>query len=517
MSQTSATRKDASTGWRQSASPIIIGKDMLELLSSSMYVDSMAIYREYVQNAVDSIEEARQSKLLPDGDSGTVNISIAADTRTIRIRDNGTGIGRDMFEERLSAFGASPKRGTRARGFRGVGRIAGLGYCQELIFRSRTSGESNVHEMLWDGRNIKAMLRATDDASSLEGLVKSVVNVRDVDAKGWPDHFFEVELRGIVRLKDDSLLNNVAVYDYLSEVAPVPFSPDFEFGEKIVSALSAHISLGNFDIRIDSFNEPVYRPHRNELEARGGATDRITDVEICEIPSVDGQAGAIAWLLHHGYQGAILNPHIRGLRLRTGNIQIGGHDLLEELFAERRFNSWAIGEIHTIDKRIIPNSRRDHYEQNGHFNNLTNYISPIARQISARCRKSSVLRNLRQEFHRHETLVKDKLQAIRQGGLDAISRKKTLDEIDGLVIKMQRILFRNLLPDDVQKALKGTVDKVEKETGKIRKHVGTAEPLARLSPTKRNAYQKIIGLIYECSSNPASAHSLVERILGKLN
>lgn len=491
---------------------------MLELLSSSMYVDSMAIYREYVQNAVDSIEEARQSKLLPDGDSGTVNISIASDTRTIRIRDNGTGIGRDMFEERLSAFGASPKRGTHARGFRGVGRIAGLGYCQELIFRSRTSGESNVHEMRWDGRNIKAILRATEGTSSLEGLVKSVVNVREVEAKGWPDHFFEVELRGIVRLKNDSLLNNVAVYDYLSEVAPVPFSPDFEFGEKIVAALSAHVSLGNVDIHIDGVNEPVYRPHRNDLEARGGALDRITDVEICEIPSVDGQTGAIAWLLHHGYQGAILNPQIRGLRLRTGNIQIGGHDLLEELFAERRFNSWAIGEIHTIDKRIIPNSRRDHYEQNGHFNNLTNYISPIARQISARCRKSSILRNLRQDFHRHETLAKEKLQAIRQGGLDAISRKKTLDEIDGLVIKMQKILSRNLLRDGEQKSLKSAVDKVEKETEKIRKHKKvTAEPLARLSATKRNAYQKIIGLIYECSSNPASAHSLVERILGKLN
>jgi molecular chaperone HtpG len=73
------------------------------------------------------------------------------------------------------------------------------------------------------------------------------------------------------------------------------------------------------------------------------------------------------------------------------------------------------------------------------------------------------------------------------------------------------------LPDDVQKSLKGAVDKVVRETEKIRQHVETAEPLARLSPAKRNAYQKIIGLIYECSSNPASANLLVERILGRLN
>ena len=45
--------------WQNLASEIVIGKDILELLSSSMYVDPMTIYREYVQNAADSIDEAR--------------------------------------------------------------------------------------------------------------------------------------------------------------------------------------------------------------------------------------------------------------------------------------------------------------------------------------------------------------------------------------------------------------------------------------------------------------------------
>ena len=45
--------------WQGLADDIVIGKDILELLSSSMYVDPMTIYREYVQNAADSIDEAR--------------------------------------------------------------------------------------------------------------------------------------------------------------------------------------------------------------------------------------------------------------------------------------------------------------------------------------------------------------------------------------------------------------------------------------------------------------------------
>ncbi len=38
---------------------ITIGKDVLELLSSAMYVDPLTIYREYVQNAADAIDEIR--------------------------------------------------------------------------------------------------------------------------------------------------------------------------------------------------------------------------------------------------------------------------------------------------------------------------------------------------------------------------------------------------------------------------------------------------------------------------
>ena len=56
--------------------------------------------------------------------------------------DDGARPGR--LGGRLTAFGASKKRGKGSRGFRGVGRLAGIGYCQELVFRSRVPGESKV-------------------------------------------------------------------------------------------------------------------------------------------------------------------------------------------------------------------------------------------------------------------------------------------------------------------------------------------------------------------------------------
>lgn len=113
---------------------VVIGKDILELLSSSMYIDPMTIYREYIQNSADAIDHSKSDA------RGQVSIHVDPTFRSIRIRDNGVGIASKDFVRRLTAFGASKKRGTSARGFRGVGRLAGLGYCRELIFRSRAKG-----------------------------------------------------------------------------------------------------------------------------------------------------------------------------------------------------------------------------------------------------------------------------------------------------------------------------------------------------------------------------------------
>src|SRR5882757_2305514 len=118
----------SATSWKRQAAPIIVGKDILDLISTSMYVDPMTIYREYVQNAADAIDEARVQGLLQTNELGAVAVAVDAVARSICIRDNGTGIPWSRFVRQLSALGASGKRGSRARGFRGVGRLAGLGY-----------------------------------------------------------------------------------------------------------------------------------------------------------------------------------------------------------------------------------------------------------------------------------------------------------------------------------------------------------------------------------------------------
>jgi hypothetical protein len=57
---------------------------------------------------------------------------------------------------------------------------------------------------------------------------------------------------------------------------------------------------------------------------------------------------------------------------------------------------WTVGELHVLDRRIVPNARRDNFEVNHHYYNLLVQLGPLAAKITQRCRSASVARNATQ-------------------------------------------------------------------------------------------------------------------------
>jgi molecular chaperone HtpG len=376
---------------------ITIGKDVLELLSSAMYVDPLTIYREYIQNAADAIDEMRAIGDLTKDDRGTVEITIDPGERTIKIRDNGSGIAANRAAATLLSIGASGKRGTAARGFRGVGRLAGLAYCRQLTFRTRARGDDRVTEVIWDCLKLKSTLRDVTQTDDLPGVMQRIIAIADIDGVDFPEHFFEVELSQVVRLRKDVLLNAQLVEAYLAQVAPVPFASDFSHAAAINRHVAAHARLADLKITIGVDGMPITRPHRDVFAVSDTVQDQGSELELLTFQGDNG-VSAVGWILHHSYLGHIsVKSQIGGLRLRAGNVQVGGHDLVEEVFPEPRFNGWSIGEIHVVDRLVLPNARRDHFEQNIHFSNLTAELGPYCRSIAKRCRAASVERHRERE------------------------------------------------------------------------------------------------------------------------
>lgn len=501
--------------WLPRSTPLLVGKDILELLSTSMYIDPITLYREYVQNAADAIDEARHLGLPTSGEGPSIEILIDATKRNVVIRDNGTGISGAEFEQRLSSFGASRKRGTQARGFRGVGRLAAVGSCQELIFRSRFAGEESGNEMRWDCRQVKSMLR-THDSLGLEDVINSCVQTRSVVAAHLGQHGFEVELRGILRHRNDCLLDSASVYGYLSQVAPAPFSPEFTFGNKIREVLGTALGPLELTIRVSGYTDPVYRPHRDSIVVPSGERITFSEVETVHIPASDGGEAATGWVLHHEYKGAIPVPQLRGLRLRSGNIQVGGSDLLQDHFQEPRFNSWAVGEVHTLDRRIVPNGRRDHFEANVHFENLVNHLSIVARSIGTRCRTSSSQRNWLRKFEQLRLRADETLDSLKQGAMGKEGSELANAKISCYFEEMRKVAAKESLPSNLRKQLERELDRFSVLASSTVRKRKLHNRLRKLSSVKRHVYENAFTLIYKHCEDRAYARQLVEAILTDL-
>lgn len=497
----------------RTATEVRVGKDLLELISSAMYVEPLTAYREYLQNAADSLDEARQQGLLAGNIVGKIEIELDQVARSVRIRDNGAVPRASEAIDRLLALGGSSKRGTTARGFRGVGRLAALGYAQFLVFRTRAEGETAVTEIIWDARKLRSAL-ADPDIRGLSDIIREMVEIRTVPADDRPARFFEVEIGRITRQRGDRLLDPTAVEAYVSQIAPVPFAEDFSHGAAITSALRAVGPLGEFVVTIDG-SPPVTRPH-HDVFGFGSAEAQVHEVKILELPGMDGGLAAIAWFAHHDYKGAIAGAAlVKGVRVRVGNIQVGDQSILEQIFPESRFNSWTVGEVHVFDQRIVPNGRRDEFEANAHYANLVNHLSPIGRDIARRCRTSSTLRSKLRAFELTSRDVDERLGVIEQGVLTSEARASELSRIGQSVEKMKKVAAA----EEVDPAARITLSRIVEdfEAKAARASGGTiGDPLDMIAPSERDTYRQIFDLIYECSANRVAAKSLVDKIITRL-
>ena len=401
---------------KNEATTSLMGADILNLITTGMYHTPLAIYREYIQNAADAIDGS------PWRDRGRVEITISAGERNVKMRDNGPGLTHAQAKRDLIPIGRSRKRRGVDRGFRGIGRLSGLAFADKVTFRTRARASHPVTEIRWDGATLRA---GTVGGTDLEEVIQSCVEVARIDGTGWPECFFEVEVEHVARHAASRILNRDVVRKYIGEVGPVPMSEEFPF-RKDVEALfeNGHKPL-TLEITLDGDEKPICRRHGGGLEFSENRTGRFVELEPVRIPAADNDTeAAIGWVAHSSYLGAIPKDlGVRGIRIREGNIQIGGENTLDHLFGEERFNRWCVGELHIVDERLLPNGRRDYFEPSPHLRQVENHIESIIQKSVTRCRNASSARNQRRKAQTAMEQVEGAYELAGTGYLKASGRE----------------------------------------------------------------------------------------------
>ena len=144
---------------------LLVGKEVCEIVTTGMYSDPLAFYREYIQNAVDALEGSGR---LPEG---VIEVSIDVAASSVAIRDNGPGMDHATAVRSLVPIAVSDKRRGIDRGFRGIGRLAALAFADRVTFATRQSRSEAVTEVVWDGNTLRERL---ENARRAEDVIRDV-------------------------------------------------------------------------------------------------------------------------------------------------------------------------------------------------------------------------------------------------------------------------------------------------------------------------------------------------------
>ncbi len=140
--------------------------------------------------------------------------------------------------------------------------------------------------------------------------------------------------------------------------------------------------------------ETILKPHCDTIELSKNRIDRIRNIQCFEIVDSDKNQLAWGWYAEISYFASLpRSASFRGLRLRQGNIALGDEYQLADLFTERRFATWQIGEVH-ISPLLVPNARRDDFEHSPHYEAFLEQISLIGKKLSSMARNASKNRSI---------------------------------------------------------------------------------------------------------------------------
>lgn len=515
----------------------LIGKDVIESLTLGMYEDCRFIYREYVQNAADQVDKAVAEGLMNKGEE-QIHIEINPEERTIIVSDNATGIPEANVVPILRNVAHSTKLRGVDKGFRGIGRLGGLGYCAKLKFETSYLGEPIKSVMTWDAEMLKYIINDRENQEEAVEVLERVTETKTYQ-EDKEKHYFRVVMEDVT---SDDLLDINSVTDYLSMVAPVDISSRFIFKNKIRDFMKKNsLSLDTYNVYIN--DAQIYKPYSTCIyeDNRGGKkkVDEILDVKFKLKRDENDNIIYWVWYTLSRLNGQMKPINIaRGIRLRKSNIQIGDEEICKKFFTkteDQRYSFYFFGEIHAVSNDLIPNSRRDYFGENPACTEFERFIKQDFLDLREMCYDVSKYRSSNKTFAKNEEL-KSTIEKKNRDGYDSNEQKEKLQrqlEEHQKKVEQARKQLENVTKkwQNSNSPLLDVLDKLmpeKKETTDQASQTHPAPPVTNPHEktkfrTDKPAYsqyskqeKKLIGKIYAVISNAISEELFREALINKI-
>lgn len=329
-----------------------IGAEILPILTTGLYRDTLDALREYIQNAIDAHSD---------------HIELFIDPDVVSVADSGDGM--TLAEARRAIrFGISEKNPKENVGFRGIGIYSAFNLCETLEIFTRSAQENTVYRLYFNFKRIRHDLieeqegrkRGQPPKLYLERLLEDSVFVEPaandlIEGHGTKVVMSEVLPEAYLRLNDWK-----QVVDYLQNVVPLPFSDQFKFGTEIKKKFDEEdYRVVPLTLQINGRRERLYRPYTDNLFRFGGRHSP-------EFFPVQGgkQKFGFAWVCVNDARETIKDEEVRGLLIKKFGFSIADRRYLEPFFGRTVYSRRITGEVIIKHDALIPNAARSDFENN---------------------------------------------------------------------------------------------------------------------------------------------------------
>ncbi|MCY4617142.1 MAG: ATP-binding protein [Chloroflexi bacterium] len=487
---------------RQRFSREDIGGDLLPILTRGLYRDTLDCLREYIQNAIDA---------------NASQVRVSVDPDVVSILDDGLGMNADDARKAMR-LGISEKNPMVNIGFRGIGIYSGFNLCDSLEVFTKTAKSDTTYRIFFDFKQIRLELLAEQERRSqgkppslyLQRLLEESVYVETTRNDIIPHHGSKVLMTGLLPDAYRRLNDWDTVIDYLQNVVPLPFNPDFRFGHLIAERFQKEdYRVIPLILNIGDHSQQLYRPYTNSVFRHGG----LHQPEFFDIREGKHDFG-FAWVCVNDARETIKDLSIRGLLLKKFGFSIGDRRYLEPYFGRTVYSRRITGEVIVTHPDMIPNAGRSDFEHNTRSQIFAETLPKFTRKVDSWANKL-------QELDRAKDVLADVATELmgHNKELAAIQRdREHLLAINAQLSDMKRRLkpHRRRLQEADPDGLKTTQDMLEGVERFVREALGSQRRTRRkierevVKAVQREATPPVLADLAREENAPADLVELLE-------
>lgn len=354
------------------------GKKLLQICMGDIYPNPMVVYREYIQNSCDSLQEAENRGMFSSNVQKVVSVKIYSDS--ISIHDRGIGVKKDDVIKSLIDLSYSQKNGNSI-GRYGIGRLTGAKYCDELVFETSAEGEDVKSIVRFDAKKAREIIGSDEEMECTDVVDMVTTCSREEEQKGL--HYFRVTLKNVF---ERHLLDKEEAVKYLAETVPVDFSTSFKdyllkpAFEKAPEFKELFAKVPCCNVMFDG--APIKKMYESSVVNSANQEERVGKIKFFKLEN-EGEILAWGWYaMTVTAKQFISTIPFRKIRLRQLNMAVGDLTYFDNLYRKDADSPYFIGEVYATHPKIEPTTGREGLVDNSYKKLFERKMKELLEQLN---------------------------------------------------------------------------------------------------------------------------------------